>query len=213
MKSALNNKYALLALDSAIILFCLFGLYLNYIKATLPFSINTLEDNLIITSLTQDEIDLSVGDTLLLIDDLNFSNWEEAELYLDGKNIGDKVQLTVRSNEILNKVEVSLINHYSIFDLSIIGLVGLFFIVFAILVRIKAPENNSAKIFHLASLGLGMVIMMTAGNYTVSPFGFGYLNRILWLIAYSFTPVLFIHFTLSFVEAKDKKLRSIIIIL
>jgi signal transduction histidine kinase len=149
----------------------------------------------------------------LKIDGNDFTHWEEAELYLDSKNIGDNVKLIINHDKRESNVTVTLVNYYSLFDLSIIGIVGLFFIVFAIFVRVKAPANKSAKLFHLASLGLGMVIMMTAGNYTVSPFGFGYLNRILWLIAYSFTPVLFVHFTLSFVAAKDKKFKSIILIL
>ncbi len=95
-----------------------------------------------------------------------FSNWEEVELYLDGKKIGDEVELNLRSDGSDKTLTATLTNYYSLFDLSIIGIVGLFFIVFAILVRIKAPHNNSSRLFHLASLGLGMVIMMTAGNYT-----------------------------------------------
>ncbi|MCW8804185.1 MAG: ATP-binding protein [Ignavibacteriaceae bacterium] len=213
MKSALNNKSALFAFDIVIILLCIAGLYLNHLKANLPFGLTTSNNQLTVTLIDQNIAGVSSGDIVLKIDGNDFIRWEEVELYLDSKNIGNNVRLTIYHDENQSNVTVSLVNYYSLFDLSIIGIVGLFFIVFAILVRIKAPENNSAKIFHLASLGLGMVIMMTAGNYTISPFGFGYLNRILWIIAYSFTPVLFIHFTLSFVEAKDKKLRSIILIL
>lgn len=210
MKSALNNKPALLTLDIVVILFCISGLYLNFLKASLPFSIMTINHYLTITSISQNEIGLSVGDILLAIDDNNFSNWEEVELYLDGKNIGDEVELIIRSDEGEKILPVTLVNYYSIFDLSIIGIVGIFFIVFAILVRLKAPDNISAGLFHFSSLGLGMVIILTASNYIIPPFGYGYINRILWLAAYSFTPVLFIHFTTSFVEAKEEKHKIIL---
>ena len=213
MKSALNNKSALFTVDIVIILLCLAGLYLNHLKAALPFGLTTANNHLTVGQIDQNISGVSTGDIALKIDGNEFTYWEEVELYLDSKNIGDNVRLTIYRGDSQSDINVTLVNYYSLFDLSIIGIVGIFFIVFAILVRIKAPDNNSAKIFHLASLGLGTVIMMTAGNYTISPFGFGYLNRILWLIAYSFTPVLFIHFTLSFVKVKDKNLRRILLIL
>ena len=211
MKSALDNKFALLTLDIIIILFCIAGLYQNYLKPSLPFSLTTTNNNLTVTSIDKNITGISTSDLVLSIDDYSFSNWEEVELYLDGKKIGDEVELNLRSDGSDKTFTATLTNYYSLFDLSIIGIVGLFFIVFAILVRIKAPDNNSSRLFHLASLGLGMVIMMTAGNYTIAPFGYGYVNRILWLIAYSFTPVLFIHFTSSFAQKKPLSIKFILI--
>jgi len=79
-----------------------------------------------------------------------------------------------------------------------------------VLVRIKASENYSAHIFHWASVGLGMVIVMTAGLYNIQPFGYGHFNRIIWLCAYSITPVLFIHFTASFSKKKVKGIKYIL---
>jgi signal transduction histidine kinase len=72
--------------------------------------------------------------------------------------------------------------------------------VIGIFVRKKASDNISAKLFHWASVGLGMVIVMTAGYYDSHHFSYGHINRIVWLLVYSFTPVLFIHFTSSFVK-------------
>ena len=210
MKSAIDNKFALLILDIIIILLCVAGLYQNYLKPSLPFSLITSNNNLTVTNIDKNVTGISTGDLVLSIDDYSFSNWEEVELYLDGKKIGDEVNLNLQSDISYKTFTAALTNYYSLFDLSIIGIIGLFFIVFAILVRVKAPDVSSAKIFHIASLGLGMVIMMTAGNYISAPYGYGYINRIFWLIAYSFTPVLFIHFTLSFVKAKNKNLRRIL---
>jgi len=211
MKSALNNKFALLTLDIIIILLCLAGLYQNYLKSSLPFSLTTTNNNLIVTSLEKNDTGISIGDVIVSIDTYPFSNWEEVELNLDGKKIGDEVEISVRRNDNIKTLSATLTNYYSLFDLSIIGLVGLFFVVFAILVRIKAPENNSSRLFHLASLGLGMVIMMTAGNYIVAPFGYGYFNRLIWLFSYNITPVLFIHFTSSFAQKKPISIKFILI--
>ncbi|MCW8810378.1 MAG: hypothetical protein OQK64_05415, partial [Ignavibacteriaceae bacterium] len=213
MKSALDNKYALFVIDFLVVLFCIAGLYQIYFKATLPFNLKTIDDHLTLTNFEEVTPGIKDGNILLSVDNYEFNNWEEVELYLDGKRIGDKVRILVYQNGNEKLFTATLTNYYSTFDLLIIGIVGLFFIVFAILVRLKAPDNISAKLFHLASIGLGMVIIMTAGNYTIAPFGLGYLNRILWLIAYSFTPVLFIHFTISFIKSQDKKLRRMLQIL
>jgi hypothetical protein len=79
-----------------------------------------------------------------------------------------------------------------------------------VFVRFRASENFSAQLFHWASVGLGMVIVMTAGYYNNQPFGYGHFNRIIWLIAYSITPVLFIHFTASFSKKKVKGIKYIL---
>lgn len=213
MKSALFNKPALLVLDVVVILICIIGLYLNFLKASLPITITTSDGHLIIQKVDRSLELLSKGDIIQSIDNLNFSNWEEVELYLDGKNIGEDVVLNLMDAGAENALHITLAPYYSIFDLSIIGIVGLVFIIFAILVRIKAPDNFSAKLFHLSSLGLGVVIIMTAGNYKIAPLGYGYINRIIWLFAYSFTPVLFIHFTSSFVQFKHRQHNAVLIFL
>jgi len=213
MKSALENKYALFIIDFLVVFFCAAGLYQIYLKATLPFSLSTVDNQLTITDFSHELPEIGEGSILLSINDFEFNNWEEVELYLDEKKIGDKVQIAVYQKGSEKFLTVTLTNYYSGFNLIIIGIVGLFFIVFAILVRIKAPQNKSAKLFHLSSLGLAMVIIMTAGNYTIAPFGYGYVNRILWLFAYSFTPVLFIHFTLSFIKTQNIKLIKMLQVL
>ena len=165
MKSAFDNKFALLTLDIIIILFCFAGLYQNYLKASLPFNLTTADNNLTVAGIDKNLSSISTGDVVLSIDSYSFDNWEEVELFLDGKKIGDEIELSLHGDGSDKTLTATLTNYYSLFELSIIGLVGLFFIVFAILVRIKAPHNNSSRLFHLASLGLGMVIMMTAGNW------------------------------------------------
>jgi signal transduction histidine kinase len=55
-----------------------------------------------------------------------------------------------------------------------------------------------------------MVIVITAGHYNIHPIGYGHFSRIIWLFAYSFTPVLFIHFTSSFSKKKVKGIKYIL---
>ena len=203
MKGFLHSSTFLWLLDIFVICLCAAGINSIHLKANLPFNLTTTKANLVIDEVSIENGDFSKGQIINSIDGFIFNNWEEVELYLDAKQIGEKVEIRIDKNAKL--IKTTLASYYSLFDIIIISTVGLFFIFFAILVRIKAPDNNSASLFHLASLGLGMIITMTAGNYTFGAFGYGYINRMLWIAAYSVTPVLFIHFALSFVKGNEKR--------
>lgn len=195
MIGVIKNKYFLGFIDVLVILICLTGLYLISIKADLPFNTNTKGTFQVIAEVSEVEDIFSVGDTITAIDGHSFLGWEETEVYLDGKNINDVVNVELIKNGDIEQVYVSLVNYYSLFDLIMIVLVGFVYISMAIFVRIKSPDNISAAMFHLASLGLGIVIIVNAGNYVAAPFGYGYLLRVIWLFAYNLMPVFFIRLT------------------
>ena len=211
MKGFLRSNKLLWFLDIVVICFCTAGIYFICFKADLPFSITTINSHLVIEKISSEADGFSKGQKVNTIDGFRFNNWEEVELYLDGKEIGEKTIISIDENAKLFKT--TLTRYYSLPDIIIIGIVGSVFIFFAILVRLKAKANSSAELFHLASLGLGMVITMTAGSYSISPFGYGYFNRILWLAAYSVTPVLFINFALSFINGYEKRKKTLLGIL
>jgi two-component system, OmpR family, phosphate regulon sensor histidine kinase PhoR len=204
------NDVSLFIADILILFTCIGGLYLITLKADLPFKTSTINSKLIVSENLVSNKNVNAGDEIISIDDLQFCKWEELELYLDGKNIGDVVVIKFNNNGEVKSVTTQLKNYYQLFDLVIISLVALIFLVMGILVRIKAPENISAHIFHWASVILGMVIVNTAGYYNIQPFGYGHFNRIVWLFAYSITPVLFIHFTSSFTKKKVKGVKYIL---
>jgi len=211
VKGFLHSNKFLWLLDIVVICFCTAGVYFICLKASLPFSITTINSHLVIEEISSKADGFSKGQKINTIDGFKFNNWEEVELYLDGKEVGEKTTISVDDNAKL--FEATLTRYYSLPDILIIGIVGSVFIFFAILVRLKAIDNISADLFHLASLGLGMVITMTAANYSIASFGYGYLNRILWLAAYSVTPVLFINFALSFVTGYEKRKKPVLRIL
>jgi signal transduction histidine kinase len=210
VKRFLVSSVSLLIADILILLICVGGLYLITLKADLPFKTSTINLKLIVSENLVSNKNVNAGDEIISIDDLHFSKWEELELYLDGKNIGEEVEIKLNNNGEVRSLTIQLKNYYKLFDLVVISLVALIFLVMGVLVRIRASENNSAHVFHWASVGLGMVIVLTAGYYNVQPFGYGHFNRMIWLFAYSVTPVLFIHFTASFSKKKVKGIKNIL---
>jgi len=197
MIGVIKNKIVLLIIDLVVILLCLAGLYLISIKADLPFSTSTTDSYHVIYSISDTEDVFAVGDTIATVEGHSFTGWEEVAIYLDGKNIDDIISVELVNNGKVKQFNVKLVNYYSLFDLIMIVIVGFVFITMAIFVRIKAPNNISAAMFHLASLGLGIVIIVNEGNYVVPPLGYGYVNRIIWLFAYNLMPVFFISLTTS----------------
>lgn len=210
MKSALTRKSALLLIEIIIIIVCIGGFYLNVLKPNLPFEVNFIDSHLIITNVEKYLADIKDGSILLSVDTHQFNDWEELELYLDGKRIGETVNIKFETDKQIKSASVQLTNYYSLFTLIIIAVVGLIYVSIAMFVRIRSPENYSARLFHRASISLGMVIVSTAGTYNLEFYGYGYLNRIIWLFIYSLTPVLFIHFTSSFAKKKVKGIKYIL---
>ncbi len=210
MKSALTRKSALLLIEIIIIIVCIGGFYLNVLKPNLPFEVNFIDSHLIITNVEKYLADIKDGSILLSVDTHQFNDWEELELYLDGKRIGETVKIKFETDKQIKSASVQLTNYYSLFTLIIIAVVGLIYVSIAMFVRIRSTENYSARLFHRASISLGMVIVSTAGTYNLEFYGYGYLNRIIWLFIYSLTPVLFIHFTSSFAKKKVKGIKYIL---
>ncbi|HMN18823.1 MAG TPA: ATP-binding protein [Ignavibacteriaceae bacterium] len=210
MESALTRKSALLLIEIIIIIVCIGGFYLNVLKPNLPFEVNFIDSHLIITNVETYLADIKDGSILLSVDTHQFNDWEELELYLDGKRIGETVNIKFETDKQIKSASVQLTNYYSLFTLIIIAVVGLIYVSIAMFVRIRSPENYSARLFHRASISLGVVIVSTAGTYNLEFYGYGYLNRIIWLFIYSLTPVLFIHFTSSFAKKKVKGIKYIL---
>ena len=205
MKRLLVNAVSLLIADILILFTCIGGLYLITLKADLSFKTSTINSKLIVSEKPESDENIKAGDEIVSIDNLKFNKWEELELYLDGKNIGDAVELTLNTNGGVKSLKVPLKNYYELFDLIIISLVSLVFFVMGVFVRFRASENFSAQLFHWASVGLGMVIVMTAGYYNNQPVGYGHFNRIIWLFAYSITPVTVHSFHIIILQEKSKR--------
>lgn len=209
MKRVSLNRLTILILDAIIIILCSLGIYRIAVKATLPFPLTTVNSTLQAAE-GSDEYDIAKDDTILSINGTVYYTWEGAEVYLDAKNVGDKVILKFLKNGIVNYKEAILTNYYSVLEVFVQALVGFIFIVLGIFVLIKAAYTKTARIFHWAAMGLAMIITMTTGSYLINFLGLGYVAHIIYLAVYSITPVVFIHFTSSFPKQRVKNFNNIL---
>jgi len=196
MKDNFKKKLFLLIADALITLISVSGLYSLTQKPFLPFKVVRKGSFLVVKDIHEQNL-ISSGDTLLNVDGLKFNNWEEAELYTDSRTIGSTVAVSFLKEGKREKVYVKLIGYYSTTALAVISFVSLLFVFLAIFVALKSNEK-SAEIFHWAAMGLVIIITLTTGGYNSLPRALRLFNHLLYLLAFTFTPLIFIRFTLTF---------------
>jgi signal transduction histidine kinase len=185
-----------LLIDSILFLFCLLGIYHIYLKADIPFSLEN-NDNLVVHKELYSST-VKKGDYLTSIDGYSFTSREQIEIYLDRKNIGELVRVSVERKGQPIEFNVKLVPFYSFIYILIVLIVSILFFLIADIVLFKADNIQQATAFHNVFVCTAVIMMTTWGNYKVEPVGIGYVIRIIFHSAYTFAPVLFLHFTMVF---------------
>jgi signal transduction histidine kinase len=201
------NKKAFLLVDFFLFLLGLLGIYLIYLKADIPFSFDK-DDNLIVQDQPYDSL-VRQGDIIKTIDGYSFISREQVEVYLDGKNIGEQVKVLVERKDKPLEFNVKLSPFYSLIYLSIVLIVSTLFFLIAVIVLFKADNIQQGITFHNVFVCTAIIMMTTWGNYRVGTVEIGYAIRVLFHLAYTFAPTLFLHFTIVF---PVKRIRSIYLI-
>ncbi len=212
MKIKTQNRLLLLGADAVIILICIAGVYALRLKPFFPFKVSSEHSNLIVTELTnpqQGAGGLAIGDTILSVDGYEFRNWEEAELYMDTKQIGSRITVEILKNGAPIYLTTKLGRYYSDFAIFVISIVSLLFIFLALFVELKS-EDKSARLFHWTAMGLVAVISLTRGAYFALPRYLSLFNHFVYLLAFNITPVIFLHFTLVFTATETKFFKNVL---
>jgi signal transduction histidine kinase len=187
------------------------GIYQAAEKAGLPLSVTTANRNLIVTDIFIKDIPLIKGDIIKSVNNHSFNLFEEIEVLTDGLSYGDTVIIAYSRDNLDYTASVSLIKYYSEVDLTAYSFSGLFFFLVGILVILKSFEKKSARLFHAGCIGAAMTITMTLGSYIALPLQLGYIIRFFFYLAYSITPVIFVHFTLTFPKERKERIPLFLI--
>ncbi len=200
MKKFINSLIIVFTLDGIIFLVCILGILHGAAKVDLPIKFQSSGSALIIKSSTINKV--QVGDTVYTIDGQKFSSQDEIEVYLDGVRKGDSVNLIYLKSGIMHELSLAPISFYSDFYLITDSISCLLFFLIGIFVLIKKPKAEVSKIFHWVVITTAVIMTTTWGNYKFGSFGIGYLLRFIFSIAYTISPILFLHFTLIFPQRK-----------
>ncbi len=211
MKELSRQVRFFLILDAIFVIFCMIGVYHLSQKADLPFPIFNDNGVFLAGEHGYPAGHIQPGDTLVLFEEMHFTEREALEVYLDSKSIGDDISIAYSHKGIAKVAEIPLTEYYTIPFIASNAIAGLLFIVFGIFVLLSCPKLKAAKIFHWGSIGIAVMLLTTWGKYTMYPPGLCISVRTIFHFAYVFTPVAFLHFSLAFPKDRERFFRNLII--
>ena len=207
-------RLLLLALDALALLVCVAGIVAIAGKPGLP--IRWLDLNHVVSIAGVDDSTLArtvlPGESLLRIDGQPVSHVEVVEFLFDGRHVGDQMSLDVQGSGGVRTVQVILQAYYSTDYLIIVILVsGLFFGV-GLVVLLRRPEDQAARVYHLGSIGTALMLSTTWGQYgdAASP---GLWTRVVFSCMYTLVPLLFFHFALVFPRRSWERVHRVLPVL
>ncbi|HZW38099.1 MAG TPA: HAMP domain-containing sensor histidine kinase [Ignavibacteriaceae bacterium] len=182
------NKLILLV-DTILFFFLALGLYQIIEKKDLSKSFKS--SNIIISK----------------INNIKVSSWDDIEVILDISKNNNYAKVDYYKDSLLNQQYIKLVPFYSLRYSIIALLAGFIFIFTALLVLIKSQDKKAANIFHWASIATATIILTTWGYTQNTYFILTLITRILFHLAYTLVPILFLHFALSFPEDVSSKYK------
>ncbi len=203
MRSKIKLYILILGGDLFILLFSFLSFYNTIYKPDLPFKFHSLDTCLIVKENQLHRSIISIGDTLISINERKLTSQDEVEVFLDGYKPGSFVQINYLKNGNIFSTPVKLIKFYSIFYIITAYLAGFLLIVIGTFVILKKPDNKPARLLFWVNLITASIIMMTWGNYNNPPTIVDYVIHAIFSISYSLAPAIFVHFTLSFPREKN----------
>jgi len=201
-----------LFLDLLFLFLCCLGIYQIKEKANLPFTIEQSKNNLTVSKINKANIPFKEGDIFLSINNHYFKSTEEIEVLLDGKKPGEFVTIKYRSSAVELINEITLVHYYTTLDLFTYSLSGILFLLIGSVTVIKSNHKKASQLFFWGCSGAALIITMTSGPYVLYPEYIGFLTRFIFHLAYSITPVIFVHFILNFPQERKGKIPSLLII-
>lgn len=202
MQRFFNSLHSILAIDGIILIFCALGIYHTVLKIDLPIKFKSSGSVLVIKEVYRNNSVLQAGDTVISIDNYKFLSEEEIEVYLDGIHQSQSIKINYFKSGLPLEIRLKPIKFYSAFYIIIDSVTGFLFFLFGIFVLIKKPAEESARLFHWVTIGTAVIVTTTWGNYAFTHIGLGYVLRFLFSIAYTLSPVFFLHFALVFPHKK-----------
>ena len=209
IEASAKLKYILIA-DTLLLILCVAGIVSMQQKAKLPFQLSSSGSFNSIVIPKDDPYNFSSNDKLISIDGFIIRNNDYVEYITDRKNIGKYVSINVINVSGVRTLKIKLASFYDDFYIISASLTAILFFIIALFVLIKKSESKAAHIFHWAGVGTAIIMCTTWANQNTYPPFLNYILRGIFHLAYVITPILFIHFALSFPRDKEYRWRTFI---
>jgi len=141
---------------------------------------------------------LQSGDLLLEINKNLIRSRSDLNFYIGQKRIGQTVNLTVQRGGEKFDLKIALEREYDWLFLVINFLAGLFTWVMGVFVFLKKPKSQMVKVYLASSLSLSLTLLIPRAGFPFGPREIDFILPTTQIIAYTFLPALFFHFSVLF---------------
>jgi len=208
-----GQKKIFLVLISFSFLVSLLGLYNSALRPALPLKMIQSNQGIRVTFPSEDQPAVKLSDrTLQQVDGFPVKHVHQVEELIERKRIGNSVALTFRNGTTHN---LTLIPRYSLWQLLINFLLGIFFFSLGGLVWYRARQSED-RLFSLSAFLFGYIIMMNWGGIQL-PEAISLPLVCLYFISYPLSFLTFLRFSYYFpsstLSPKGLKFRTRLILL
>lgn len=140
----------------------------------------------------------TVGDLLLEVDGNPVRDKVDLDFHIQHRKIGEFIRLTLRRDAKTLNTSIPLTRQYGWFFLVVNFLAGLLAWVMGVSVFVKKPEGQVVRLYLFCSLTLSLALLVPRAGYPFGPEEISFILPSFQIIAYTFLPVLFFHFSLIF---------------
>ncbi len=151
---------------------------------------------------------LKRGDILLEVDRNPVRSRSTLDFYSGQKRIGQPINLTIQRGKDKLDLTITLEKKYDWLFLVINFLAGLFTWVMGVFVFLKKPKSQVVKVYLLSSLSLSLTLLMPRVGFPFGPKEISFVLPTIQIVAYTFLPVLFYHFSVIFPGEEKSSIQS-----
>lgn len=209
MSKPRRRVFGVFALDLILFTFCLLGIHRGTQRATVPVHFRSDNGYVVVRSVhsPNESRFLLPGDTVATVNGLAVRSHRDVEFVLDGLPIGNQTRFELKRNGATISRSIGLVPFYEKSYFFIQLAVGSLFFFLGIFVLAKRPGEESALVFHWASVSVAMLIMTTSNRLAEDPFGLSRALDFFYSAAAAFAPAFFAHFSIAFPRPKWSRLK------
>jgi len=144
-------------------------------------------------------------ESLKEVDGIEIKDRKDLEFIFSQKTIGERVNISFKVDDRVEKKELELVAYYSQVPFPLIYLlIGLFCLAIGVVVFLLRAEDARARIYYWASISFASANIISGGFYCLQKDWFSFLPGILFFFLYPLAPALMLHFSFFFSKSKAK---------
>ena len=203
MKKLARRTLLFLAIDIALVIFCVLHIPAIIHRAQAPFTIQDFHGRVLIGEIADPVAagDLRPGDELLEWNNTRLNDADVAEFLADLASVNQRVELTLKRDAQQFHSTIHLVHSYSLAYVIIVCCIGVITWCLGVFILVSRPGNLIATTLHWAMVSMAVAVV-TAYEGTTPASPAPLLSSLLFCLSYCGTASAFLLFTMLFPRRK-----------